>query len=271
MFFAEPPPSQGDLCFSLFGIPIRVHPLFWLVALILGLNHEKMLYVFIWIAAMFVAILVHELGHALAMRRYGLRPWITLHGMGGLTAYNSAQSYGSRASDWTSQIIISFAGPAAGFLLAAAIVAVLHLSGNPIRLRFNPEVQFFFSIEMTQIGSLALSLFLYFLLFISIIWGMVNLLPVYPLDGGQIAREVLLRVNTREGIRRSLIVSTVTAAFLAMLSLARVVSEAKVAAEMGSEPSLLGSGNLFVAILFGYLAYSSYAALRAYEQSGPRW
>jgi len=42
------------------------------------------------------------------------------------------------------------------------------------------------------------------LLFINVLWGIVNLLPVYPLDGGQIAREVLVAVNPRAGIQQSL-------------------------------------------------------------------
>lgn len=273
MMFAEPPPSQGDLHFSLFGIPVRVHPLFWLIALVLGLmGSSQMSDVFVWAAAMLVAILIHELGHALAMRRLGLRPWIVLHGMGGLTACDTAQWRNPRASHWASQIVVSAAGPAAGFLLAAAVIAVLHLSGHPAWISFDRESQFFFSIQMAAVGSRTLSLFVYFILFISVIWGAFNLLPVYPLDGGHIAREVFLRIDTRSGIRRSLVLSTVTAAALAVVSLARVVQAARVAADLGAEPgSAMGTGGLWIAILFGYMAYSSYMALQAYDRSGPRW
>ena len=67
---------------------------------------------------------------------------------------------------------------------------------------------------------------------------MVNLLPVYPLDGGQIAREILLRLNLRDGIRQSLLLSIVAAVGMAALAASREL--------------------YFAALLFGYLAYSSY-------------
>jgi len=88
------------------------------------------------------------------------------------------------------------------------------------------------------------------LLFINVLWGIVNLLPVYPLDGGQIAREVLVAVNPRAGIQQSLMLSALTATALAVVGLA-----------LWKSP--------FVTLLFGYLAYSSYMALQAYNRRGP--
>ena len=89
MLLGEPPRTPYDLNFSLFGIPVRVHPLFWLVTLLLGYELAAMPpRCLTWIIAVFSAILVHEMGHALAMRAYGFQPWITLYGMGGLTAYD---------------------------------------------------------------------------------------------------------------------------------------------------------------------------------------
>ncbi|HSO11633.1 MAG TPA: hypothetical protein VLT51_04610, partial [Anaerolineales bacterium] len=79
-----PPPTQYDLRFSIAGIPVRVHPLFWLIALLLG-SSGALVEIPIWILVVFVSILVHELGHALAFRRYGIQSHIVLHAMGGLT------------------------------------------------------------------------------------------------------------------------------------------------------------------------------------------
>ena len=88
------------------------------------------------------------------------------------------------------------------------------------------------------------SIFLNYLLFVCIAWGLLNLLPVYPLDGGQIAREILLRFNAQDGVRQSLILSIITAAGLAVLALSR-------------EAWYLG-------LFFGYLGYTSYTILQAY-------
>ena len=60
--------------------------------------------------------------------------------------------------------------------------------------------------------------------FVSVMWGMVNLLPIYPLDGGQIAREIFLKLDPREGIRASLCLSIVAAVAMAVLGLSRGIT-----------------------------------------------
>jgi membrane-associated protease RseP (regulator of RpoE activity) len=88
--------------------------------------------------------------------------------------------------------------------------------------------------------------------FVSVVWGMVNLLPIYPLDGGQISREVFLKLNPREGIRESLCLSIVAAVAMAMIGF------------------VAWNHNWYVVALFGYLAYAGYATLQAYSGRNPR-
>ncbi len=243
----EPPRSQGDLNFTLLGIPVRIHPLFWLVTAALGyapnVGAAELL---TWMVAVLLSILVHELGHAGVMRAYGLQPWITLYGMGGLTSYDPSRSSGSKGTDTLGQILISLAGPAAGFLLAAVLAAGLLLAerggyagyllfANPFRLR--PYV--------IGLANLRLGQFLNDLFFICTLWGLVNLLPIYPLDGGHISREILLRFFGRRGIRLSLMLSIVVAGLMAVYGIVKW-------------------HDWFLALLFGYFAYSSYATLQAY-------
>lgn len=250
MILGEPPRSQWDLHFALFGIPVRVHPFFWVVALVLGFDASPQLIdLVVWVAAVFVAILVHELGHAMVMRAYGFSPWITLYGMGGLASYGPGQAYGSRGPDTFGQVLISAAGPGAGFLLAAAIVGLL--------VAFRVEVGVLliggflpYVIVAGTVGSAPLTHFIQYVLFVCTFWGIINLLPVYPLDGGHIAREILLRANPREGIAQSLMLSVITGIAVAAIA-------------------LVSLGDIFIAILFGFLAYSSYATLQAYRGRGP--
>ena len=91
MLLGEPAPTQADLHFRLFGFPVRVHPFFWVVSLLLGMGGRDRPIrsnVLIWVAVVFVSILVHELGHAFMQRYYGGHPWITLYGFGGLASCN---------------------------------------------------------------------------------------------------------------------------------------------------------------------------------------
>ena len=56
------------------------------------------------------------------------------------------------------------------------------------------------------------------MIWINLLWGLVNLLPIYPLDGGQATQVVLSQVDRRHGVRRAHIVSLVTAGVLAVLA-----------------------------------------------------
>ncbi|HYH69138.1 MAG TPA: site-2 protease family protein, partial [Urbifossiella sp.] len=120
MLFAEPERTAYDLNFRLFRFPVRVHPWFWLVTLIFGSNRfhpDHPGFILAWIAVVFVSILVHELGHALAFRAFGVGSHVVLHSFGGLAVpWDNLRGRGQR-------IVVALAGPAAGFLLAAAVWA----------------------------------------------------------------------------------------------------------------------------------------------------
>lgn len=249
MFAAEPPPTPWDVRFGLFGIPVRVHPMFWLIGLLLGMNSHTPVELACWLLALFTSILMHELGHAFAMRAYGYYPSILLHGFGGVTSYGPS-AYGSQRTDGSSRILIAAAGPAAGFALSAALYLVLRMAGVAMEIQVGlPELV---QISIGQISkSAALSEFIRQLFFVSVTWGFVNLLPVAPLDGGQISEELFTMINPRDGMRWSSMLAIVTAALVAVFAI------------------VYGHG-IYVALLFLYLAYWNYMTLTARGESG-RW
>ncbi len=185
-----------DLRFRLFGIPVTVIPWFWLAAVITGwtnetAQHPEMLLV--WVGCFFVSILVHEMGHALTALFFGWPPAIYLYGFGGLAVYRP--TYGH--STWRS-VLISFAGPGAGFLLlglvAAAQIAILTTGWFE---------------NLTPAAERRLADFLFDMIWINLIWGVVNLFPVLPLDGGRIAEALLIRFRPWDGQRLAATLSVV--------------------------------------------------------------
>lgn len=247
--FGEPSPTQGDINFKLFGIPIRIHPLFWLVAVLLGASNREVLEILIWAIAVLVSILIHEFGHAMVVKAYGFHPWIILYGMGGLTCHDPRENNSSKANSTLGQMIISFAGPAAGFILVAALVLMLYLSGCRDQVKFGwifDVIPVPIWMKLTPLAEFVNDIFL-----TSMFWGLLNLLPIYPLDGGQIVREFLLYMNPQDGIRQSLILSVFTAILVAVFVLIRLHA-------------------IFSGILFAYLAYENFMALQAYSRGG-RW
>lgn len=155
--------------FKLFGIPVRVEPLFWLTIAILGgglsaKSSEGLLLVALFVLAAFVSVLIHEMGHAMMIRKFGLPTEITLTTLGGYATYPAGVL--SRKKSF----LVTAAGPA---IQIAFGIGVFFLARN-------------ISLESTQLDS-----FVTYLVWVSIIWAVFNCLPIYPLDGGQMLAAVL--------------------------------------------------------------------------------
>jgi len=243
--FQPPPPTQYDLRFSIAGIPVRVHPLFWLIALLLGASGD-LIQLPIWVFVVFVSILIHEFGHALAMRRYGQPSRIILHFAGGLTVPEPV-SWGSRWANVAlrpnQEIFISLAGPGAGFVLAAlAAVSATILGGSIITNWLFGVIPLPVAVLM-PIGGRIMSLFVTMLLWVNVFWGLINLLPVYPLDGGNVSRYLLLQADPINGVRKSLWISVIVGGLVAVAG-------------------LLVLRSIYMALLFGLLAFQSYQSLQ---------
>ena len=183
VFLIEPNRTQFDLHFRLFGFPVRVHPFFWLFSAFFGSGLRDPKLVLIWVAASFVSILVHELGHAVVIRYFGWRPSITLYGMGGFASYQPTHQ------DPRKQILIALAGPGAGFLLALAVVLFVAALGGEVDF----SVGWPYLVSASAISEklpLFVNFFDYFVLRLCVWWGLINLLPIIPLDGGHVCREL---------------------------------------------------------------------------------
>ncbi len=242
LLLGEPPATQYDFHFQVAGIPVRVHPFFWLAALILG-SRGTSLEMVIWVVALFISILVHELGHSFMMLRFGISSHIVMYMMGGLAIPDSL-GVGARSGNSRQGILISFAGPAAGFVLAALIAVAIVASGGSFGV--HPEFfPFFWSFQLNEAtaSSVPLQRLIEAMLFINILWGMINLVPVYPLDGGQIARHIFTEVDPWQGIVKSLWLSVFSGGALVLFAVTH--------------------GSLFMAMLFGMLAFQSYTAIQS--------
>ncbi|MCY1022057.1 M50 family metallopeptidase [Pyxidicoccus sp. MSG2] len=161
--------------FHVAGVPVRVHLLFFVITFASGWDLlESPARLALWMGVVFVSVLLHEMGHALAYRRYGSPASIELHGMGGTTTGHDTEQLTHRQSAW-----VSFAGPGMGFLLGGLVWALS---------RFTP---------LGQQGGLAGEA-VHDLLWVNVGWGLFNLLPLQPLDGGHLLASA---VRARSGYR----------------------------------------------------------------------
>jgi Zn-dependent protease len=245
MLLQSPPPTRYDLRFTIAGIPVRVHPLFWLLTLLLGATGD-LISLLVWVLVVFVSILVHELGHAFTMRYFGQSSHIVLHFAGGLAIPDSVQ-WGSRwanvALGPNQYILISLAGPFAGFLLAGLTILGVLISGGSVGTTWLFGL---IPLPLTAIlpfGGRVLGVLVTILLWVNIFWGLINLLPVFPLDGGNVARNILIQYDPLNGVRKSLWVSVITGGLIALAALVFLQS-------------------IYMALLFGLLAFQSYQSLQ---------
>jgi Zn-dependent protease len=152
---------------KIFGIPVKVEPLFFLVVGFLGYRPNLPFEFLIeWLIVVFISILAHELGHALTIRSFGLSPQILIYGFGGLTSWTETKEVSP-----AKHIAVSLAGPFAGFLFYGVI------------LLSNAALPDLFA---DRLGRQALD----DLMFVNLWWGIFNLLPVWPLDGGNVVYSI---------------------------------------------------------------------------------
>jgi Zn-dependent protease len=219
--FGIPGERAGDWRFRLLGFPVRVALAFWITALLLGGRLEPRLAI-LWVACVFISILVHEMGHGLVARLFGFPSQLILYEFGGLCVSDSGRQSPNQ------RIAILLGGPGAQFLLLGLIVLVgsasmgigpgdsARLAGSMIGLPLRGPI-----IVNDGVSELAIDMFR-FLFEINFLWPLLNLLPIWPLDGGQVAVEALGKVNRRNGRRWGHTVSFVTAGVLALWVLSRV-------------------------------------------------
>ena len=211
-----------QLRFRLGSIPVRIHGTFLFLILILSAQEKKLDHIAIWAGVALVSVLVHELGHALIGKAFGLEPQIELQGMGGLTHWQTSRDIGH----WRS-MAISVAGPFAGFLVAGALLLASRLGFHP------PGDRAAFALKTA--------------LTVNVVWGIFNLAPMLPLDGGNVMRSFFNIVTKNRGEKPARIVSV-----------------------------LFGGGFLVLAFLWGQLWLGGLAALftwsnvQAYRQADTR-
>ena len=254
-----PQESPYDLNLTLLGFQIRVSWTFWLGALVFGHGLAQMVdrywqdlsigmapLLVLWVLCLFVSILIHELGHALAFRQFGIDSRIVLYHFGGLAI---PSSWGPSAGRLTEKqdLWVTFAGPLAQLVSAFLMIAVVKYNGYEV-FAFKLMPVFLYNLleqvpgltEGNLLDSVGLFALVTFYVLPSVLWALLNLVPVYPLDGGRITRSLVLLSGGN--VSQSLWISIVAAGVLAVYA--------------------FNNNQVIMAMFFAMFGYSNYQALQ---------
>jgi Zn-dependent protease len=181
--------------FPLFGVPVSVHFSFLFVA-VLGLGVYRGWEIAAWTGAVFVAVLLHESGHAFTARAFGgTSVSITLFALGGFTSWGGSQNMSPGR-----RFLISAAGSAVGIVAGLAVIGL----GRAGMLDGLSDLVIVFLESFVWAG---------------LVWGVLNWIPILPLDGGHMLQHGLemFTPSKAAGIARAVSVVAGVAAIAAAL------------------------------------------------------
>lgn len=259
-----PAQTPYDLHFRLLGFPVRVSAWFWLGALFFGFNFAKGLdrlfqedspgvlpLLMMWMACLLVSILIHELGHALAFRRFGIEASIVLYQFGGLAIPERSSDFRGRSASSLSpkeDIIVSLAGPLLQMASGLLLWGVVKISGHglsftgyePMSIWPMDSIPGF--VDGSSIDRPILYALLEFYLFPSFVWAILNLIPVLPMDGGRVCSALVQMKNGPMSLAYK--ISLITAAAGAVYA--------------------YSNGHTYLAVMLALFGYNSYQMLDQY-------
>ncbi|MBA3957963.1 MAG: M50 family metallopeptidase [Parachlamydiaceae bacterium] len=175
-------------------IPITIYPVFWILAGLIGwMNAQTLTGTGIWIVVIVVSVLIHEFGHALTAVAFGQNASIDLVALGGVT-----HRKGEKKLKLWQEFMIVLNGPLAGFsLFLVAYYAHQKISVMPLSPTIKSAV--------------------YITAYANLFWTILNLVPVHPLDGGQLLRIVMEAMFGFRGIKIALFLSIILATLMGIL------------------------------------------------------
>lgn len=168
--------------FTFLKIPLYIHPSFWILVLLFsGIIESQSIASFFYIFIIFISLIVHEYGHGLTALYFGASPKIELHAFGGTTYHNNNLT---KKQDF----LITLAGP-----LFESLLIIIP----------------FYFLKFHIFHHYYINYFLYLTYKINLFWCLVNLIPLYPLDGGKLCKYLLSSKWGTNGDKASIIISII--------------------------------------------------------------
>lgn len=196
-----------------FGFPVQIHLSFLLLVVFFIWGDWSAVAVGLWTVTILASVLLHELGHAVAVRGFGGRvEAITIYALGGATLWREVDK---PIRGWRS-FLVSAAGSGAGLLIGLGLYLLVAVGGLGVaaqRIVASPWRIYFGTAEQSgEYLALAAGAFIW----VSVVWGLVNWLPIGGLDGSKMLREILIKLLGPSGDLHSRVIGFIVGAAVAV-------------------------------------------------------
>ena len=194
------------LRFRVFGFPIGIHFSFLLLLVLFidsGLSGVAMV---LWAVAILLSVLLHELGHAATVRRFGGHvDGITIYALGGATVWRES---GRRLRPWK-HFVVAAAGSGVGLFAGMGLYLFVQAGGMGVVAREIVYTPWRIDFRRADLQGEYLVFVVGVFIWVSVVWGLVNWLPVGGLDGSKMLRVVLIRILGPSGDLHSRIIGLI--------------------------------------------------------------
>ncbi|HMB41203.1 MAG TPA: site-2 protease family protein [Balneolaceae bacterium] len=189
------------------GIRVQIHWTFWLLFLFIGFfvfsregTFTDLLWYSLFIAGLFICVVLHEFGHALTAKKYGINTRsITLLPIGGLASLKKMPENPKQ------ELLVAVAGPAVNVVIAIILAIFV-----PVENFLGMEAE---ALEQ-ELAMVDANNFFFYLLTVNIALVLFNIIPAFPMDGGRIFRALL---SMKVGRIKATQVASSLGKFLALL------------------------------------------------------
>src|SRR6266581_8789344 len=161
--------------FRIAGIQLRIHITFLLLIAWLAFGYYAeggsavALGRVLFVLLLFVCVVLHEFGHAIAAKNFGINtPDITLLPIGGVARLERMPE------EPRQELLVALAGPAVNVVIAAGVSVLLAAAGSPPTLKQLGNLRWVGGHFLTEVVTMNVWLALF------------NLLPAFPMDGGRV-------------------------------------------------------------------------------------
>tara|TARA_R110002051_G_scaffold232905_1_gene294572 strand:- start:4753 stop:5856 length:1104 start_codon:yes stop_codon:yes gene_type:complete len=161
------------------GIKVFIHWTFWIIIGWIFMMHFQMGHGWaegiqgaLFILVLFACVVLHEFGHALTAKKYGIPTRdITLYPIGGVASLDKMPDKPAQ------ELAVALAGPAVNFVIAGVLYIFLYVNDQLL--------------PISEIDHMTGGNFWFNIMAANVILAVFNLIPAFPMDGGRVLRAVL--------------------------------------------------------------------------------